>query len=82
MEELDMPQDFGAAQPIANFFGYGKKEEKAAPKKVDTSWHDAMVKRANDGFAKSSSGKKIPNTDTKGKTTQKPKARKRTIGKK
>lgn len=47
-----MPQqDYGAAQPIADFFGFGKKKSKSPPAKVDTSWHDAMVKRANSAFA-------------------------------
>lgn len=67
-----MPQqDYGAMQSVANFFGKGKKEEKAPPKKEDTSYHDAMVKRANDSF-------KIANTSpTQGKSVQKPKTRKR-----
>jgi hypothetical protein len=53
-----MPQQYGAAQPIADFFGYGKKPEKKPEAKPDTSWHDAQVKRANDSFQKQQVGKK------------------------
>lgn len=75
-------QDYGVAQPIADFFRKGKKEEKPAPKKVDTSYHDAMVKRANESFSKSDSGIKIANTSqSQGKTIQKPKTPKRMTGK-
>lgn len=71
-------QDYGIVQPIANFFGKGKKEEKASPKKEDTSYHDTMVKRANESF-KSDGGVKISNapSPSQAKTVQKTKTRKR-----
>ena len=73
-------QDYGAAQSIANFFGKGKKKETKTPEKVDTAWHDAMVKRANESFAK---GYKVANaTPQSQKSSAKTKTRKRVARKK
>jgi hypothetical protein len=68
-----MAQQYGAAQPIADFFRVGKKEKKAPETKVDTSWHDQMTKRASDSFTKSSSKKEpmLGKTETKKKAKRK-----------
>lgn len=81
-----MGQEYGAMQKVAEFFGKAKKpEEKPSPKKVDTSWHDAMVKQANEAFAKESNAvKKVPGGSPQSptKTKQKPTVRKRVTVKK
>lgn len=80
-----MPQqDLGLMNDVGKFFGKGKKEEKPAPKKVDTSWHDKMVKDANEAFQKQSTQKVSggdPKTQTPTKTAAKPATRKRISGK-
>jgi len=50
-----MPQDWGAAEPlvgitrkIGNF--YDRLSQPSSSKRQDTSWHDDMVRKANDSF--------------------------------
>lgn len=72
----NMPQQYGVVQPIADFFGYGKKPEKKPEPKPDTSWHDEQVKRANDSFKTQQVGKKPVPAAAKKRTA--PLANKRT----
>lgn len=59
-------QNYGAAEPIADFFGFGKKKSKKSPNKpTDASWHDAMVKQANESFAKKKVGSGQKNHSTR-----------------
>ena len=59
--------------------------DKPTGKKSDTSWHDSMVKEANEGFRKNSERKKLTaegpklggKKSTKKKTAKKPIVRKR-----
>jgi hypothetical protein len=53
------PQDYGAANPIADVFKRGYRAVNAVndrvpdppfSKRADTSWHDGMVREANRGF--------------------------------
>jgi hypothetical protein len=63
-----MPQDYGAAEPIV---GLARKAyNKVNPlkeNKLDTSWHDEMVRKANESFRKEAEKKKVvkkPTQDT------------------
>lgn len=81
-----MAQDYGAAQPIIDAFKkpydeltkyLGDPSEKTS-QKVDTSWHDQMVKQANESFAKAqakaSADPKLGGAKKKTKTATKKKA--------
>lgn len=52
-------EEYGAAQPIVDTFRYFSKSKKKAPpaKAVDTSWHEEMVRKANQSFADAAKGK-------------------------
>jgi hypothetical protein len=77
-----MAQDYGAAQPIVDVAknAYSKvsrllgdpSEPAPSMKKVDTSWHDEMVKQANESARKQAESK----TTSKRVSTQKPTASK------
>lgn len=48
-------QNFGAASPIAGYFKkiadfFDNTPKPASLSKEDTSWHDAMVRKANESF--------------------------------
>lgn len=64
-----MGQQYGAAQPIVDFFRGGKKK-KPEPK-PDTSWHDEQVRKANESFSKPSKAAANPKLGTKKKAMAK-----------
>lgn len=60
-----MAQEYGPAQPIADIVNNGMRIVQKwtgtapPPKKTDPSWHNEMVKEANDSFAKTSTAKRV-----------------------
>lgn len=62
-----MAQDFGAAEPIVGMARSVKRAVDSLPdpprfSRPDTSWHDDMVRRANDSFRQpaAKSAKRVP----------------------
>ena len=54
-----MPQDYGAAEPLVGPYMRSMRKAEAVydrlgqpvfPKRQDTSWHEDMVRKANDSF--------------------------------
>jgi len=88
-----MAQEYGAAQPIVDYFQKGAKAIKEAlesiptpSRKVDTTWHDKMVTEANEKYRKAAEKKvvKKPAQSTgmsKKPTTSKTYPKKRVAGK-
>lgn len=74
-----MAQEYGAAQPLFDWtqkyvagpvLGAEKFLNRlpGPSRKVDTSWHDEMLKEANDSFAKQAVGKKAVSKRAKKRT--------------
>ena len=70
-----MAQEYGAAQPIVDVFKKGYRAATkvgsytpSSEKKSDTSWHDSMVKQANESFKRKASA---PSTTPAKKTAKK-----------
>ena len=81
-----MAQDYGAAQPIADVFKKvyravsGTADAVPTPeKKVDTSWHDDEVKKANESFKAAAEKRKVGGAEGKTGTTQKKTGAKKTL---
>jgi hypothetical protein len=81
-------EEYGAAQPIVDAFrkitSFGLKTPKLQPpKKVDQSWRDDMVRKANESFQKPAA-QKVPGGGTQKptvRTGKKPAPKKKTAAK-
>lgn len=77
-----MAQEYGAAQPIVDYFRKGVDTVRSAldrvptpQRKQDTSWHDSMVRKANESFRQAAEKPAAKARTTKRSTTPAKKSR-------